>query len=693
MIPAALTGVAALALSAALAPPSATAATPGWPADPGWQRHVLATGTPDVSPASVASTTGSVTNAAALAGHGGTATLSWDGTGPAPTIVLDYGREVGSVPYFSVTAVVPPPGSVAVTMRAAYSEARAFMTDTGDTSELPVRRYEDFALIRPGTITSRTLQGGFRFEQITLTSAGSVSLSAAGARVEFENAAAGDYQGWFASSDELLNRIWYSGVYTVQTDMAPPGTQYANPSPWVLDGAKRDRAVWSGDVFVEGPTAYVSLGSRGAPYIRGSLKSIGSYQQADGATPGAVGLFGPAGVYYSLSYSMYYSLALVDYYRYTGDAGFAREQYATFKRQLQYDAGQVDPQSGLIVAGSGPGQGSPLFGEGNDWDVYDGAKTGAVAAFNMIYYRAVTEAAWLARRLGSTADADMWSAQAAQLRPRINAAFFDRSRGVYKLATEDIGTHPAAAVAQDANAQAIDFGVADPADDTAILRALQERLWVPAGALPFSRDAGYSTTLSPFSTGYETRARLVAGDTLGALGLLHRTWDRMVDPAGPYYTGTFWEKMLEDGTIADTPAATSRPGFVSLAHGWATGPVADLTGYVLGAQPVEPGFSTWRVRPQPGDLAWAEGEVPTPYGALGVRWARNHGFTVDVTVPAGTSGEIAVPAGDAAVVRADGAVAWEAGQATAHDAHREGGYVALEGFAQGTHRVTVQAAA
>jgi alpha-L-rhamnosidase len=386
---------------------------------------------------------------------------------------------------------------------------------------------------------------------------------------------------------------------------------------------------------------------------------------------------------------MYYALGLVDYYRYTGDVNFAKDQYSTFRRQMLYDRDQVDPQSGLLVTGSGPGQGSPVFGEGDDWDVYDGAKTGAVAAFNMIYYRALTDAAWMARRIGETADADMWTAQAQALRPKINATFFDSSRGVYKLAAANIDAHPATAVPQDANSQAIAFGVADPGSNAGILRYLRDQLWVPAGALPFSRDAGYSTNLSPFSTGYELSARFAASDTRAALTLMHRTWDKMVAPASPYYTGTFWEKMLEDGTVEDGKSATAKPGFVSLAHGWATGPTADLSRYVLGVEPIEPGFARWRVRPQPGGLKWAQGQVPTPTGAIVVKWARGGGgFVMRVIAPRGTAGEIGVPAGKRSVVRVNGRNAWVAGRGSRYRAHRAGGYVYLEGVPGGTYRIT-----
>ena len=39
--------------------------------------------------------------------------------------------------------------------------------------------------------------------------------------VDFQayRATAKDYKGWFVSSDDELNRIWYSGAYTVQINI------------------------------------------------------------------------------------------------------------------------------------------------------------------------------------------------------------------------------------------------------------------------------------------------------------------------------------------------------------------------------------------------------------------------------------------------------------------------------------------
>jgi hypothetical protein len=36
----------------------------------------------------------------------------------------------------------------------------------------------------------------------------------------------------------------------------------------------------------------------------------------------------------------------------------------------------------------------------------------------------------------------------------------------------------------------------------------------------------------------------IAGDTANAKALINLTWGQMIDPASPFYTGTFWENTL-----------------------------------------------------------------------------------------------------------------------------------------------------
>lgn len=163
----------------------------------------------------------------------------------------------------------------------------------------------------------------------------------------------------------------------------------------------------------------------------------------------------------------------------------------------------------------------------------------------------------------------------------------------------------------------------------------------------------------------------------------------MIAP-GQDSTGTMWENVnASDGTLGNGT-------YTSLAHGWATTPTSALSGYVLGIQPTSPGYATWSVQPHPGDLAWSEGQAPTPHGNVQVSWAGESGvgeFSMQVTAPGGTTGTIAVPTYGAAspVVAVDGAVVWSGGKFTATTgvtgASADADYVYLTGVQPGTYTV------
>jgi hypothetical protein len=53
---------------------------------------------------------------------------------------------------------------------------------------------------------------------------------------------------------------------------------------------------------------------------------------------------------------------------------------------------------------------------------------------------------------------------------------------------------------------------------------------------------------------------------------------------------------------------------------------------VLGIEPAEPGFAVARVQPNLGDLQWAHGAAPTPYGLIRVH-ATPHELSVRSPIP------------------------------------------------------------
>ncbi|MGW3312409.1 alpha-L-rhamnosidase-related protein [Streptomyces sp. NPDC001073] len=462
-------------------------------------------------------------------------------------------------------------------------------------------------------------------------------------------------------------------------DFTPPGS---NAVASVLDGARRDRAIWSGDILVEGLTDYYSVNN--PEYIKQSLDLLGSRQLSSGFVPGAlhpasVAHLGPLTpgetASYSATYSMYFVADLASYYLHTGDRDFVAKEWPVVKRELAWNATRLDG-NGLLSTRAGV--------DGADWDFYDGDKGGEVSAYNILYYKALLDGAELATAAGDTSQATAYRADAEALQKRINERLYDPTSGLYKISDTQPG------VAQDANALAVLYGVAPAAKQAEILSKLKSSLWsTPYGPLPFSAETGNKDLVSPFVSGFELQARLAAGDTANAQELLHDVWGHMIAP-GPNQTGTMWENV---SGLDGTPGLGSG---ASLSHGWSTAPTSALSSYVLGVRPDTAGYATWTVQPHPGDLAWTRGTVPTPHGDLSVDWTANKGknqFSLTVSTPKGTSGTIAVPvSGRTGTVVVNGDVVWRHGSfsAAAGVTHGqfESGYVHLKVKGHGTFKVT-----
>ena len=87
-----------------------------------------------------------------------------------------------------------------------------------------------------------------------------------------------------------------------------------------------------------------------------------------------------------------------------------------------------------------------------------------------------------------------------------------------------------------------------------------------------------TNAIATFPGSMEVMAHFVAGDDATALSLIRLEWGYML--SSPKGTGsTFWEGYLQDGSFDYDPA------YMSLAHGWATGPTPALTNYVAGIGP------------------------------------------------------------------------------------------------------------
>ncbi len=659
------TGLAAAVLPAAGAqaagPGAGAAPTAGHGAARPWDAYNLAPSSRTATPVRVTRTTGTVDGAAALL-KGGSATLRGNGS----SVTLDFGKEVGGL-----VSLHMPAAARSARVGLAFSESSQYIGTTSDASN--GGGGSDGAVLAdltPGatwTAPAARLRGGFRYLTLFADSDTPVTLDAVSLAVTFAPTMADlrDYDNYFYSSDQLLNRIWYAGAYTVQTNTIAPasGRVWGPPDQgWdnsatvgvgdsvLVDGAKRDRTVWPGDLGVSVPTEYASLGD--LTPTRNALTTLYQHQAASGELPFA----GPQVNFYgSDTYHLWTLIGTANYYQYAHDTTWLTGEWAHYKQALDFSLAKVGQDGLMNVTGTA------------DWA--RGGQGGENLEANALLYQALTTGAELAGVEHDPASASAWRSAAAAVRSGVNALLWDDAAGQYRD-NPSSGLHP-----QDGNSAAVWFGLA-PTDRAARVSAALTTDWNAYGATTPEKNSEIAT----FPGSMELQAHLAAGDTEQALDLMRREWGYMLD--SPLGTGsTFWEGYLADGQFGYGGA------YMSAAHGWATGPTSALTFHVLGISPTTV-TGRYAIRPQTGDLAFAQGSLKTPLGDVKVSWrhdADRRTFTEQVDAPARAVAEVDVPTfGADTAVGVNGHEVWNGRSAVGgprgYGAHVEDGYVVLTGL-------------
>ncbi|CAH0039566.1 unnamed protein product [Clonostachys solani] len=405
----------------------------------------------------------------------------------------------------------------------------------------------------------------------------------------------------------------------------------SNPLDVSIDGSRRDRIAYSGDLDIAVRAALTS--TYGLEFLLGALKLLGSYQAEPGFfIPTAkiqqepLTYILPVNITGLIGYSFNLLNAAAQTHMHTGDTEFAQEWATKATMMLDWAHSQT-LQDGIFNLSDSS--------FGGDWNYYDPPQVGVVAKFNMLYAYALQECQPLLTDAG--VNVNVYQERLDNLRQAINRRLWNQDLNAYQF-SEDIGS----GYGQDSNALAILAGVNTAANHSSefILSAMSNDLAAPGGSLAFSPgviEAGFARLISPYASSYHLRAAFASNNDAFASELLNSLWASMADPKNENYTGTFWETLDADG----------RPGLglgTSLCHGWSAGPTAELSRYVLGARPEQPGWVSWVVEPRIMDLTFARGRLPTPLGDMEVEWEIVDGlFSLNITAPGGTDGTVIAP--------------------------------------------------
>ncbi|MFJ8820819.1 alpha-L-rhamnosidase C-terminal domain-containing protein [Streptomyces sp. NPDC102467] len=616
-----------------------------------------------------------------------------------PSVTVDFGKVVVGFPRIRFAGASDnSPG-----VRVAFSETQQFLTDRSDFTRSDQaggagRGTDQFAVPAGGAdwLDHKGFQAGdkvfadglhgFRYLKITLDalasdapaaqSWGTVEVDSVSLEFSAYLGTPSTYRGWFLCSDDDLNRYWYGASYTNELvtdtfrrdDVDPRNAWSASLEGQLVlhDGPKRDRDPYVGDLAVSARTLYLTHDDAAAA-ARNVLADLAEHQRADGWIP-------PASINnYTLplfDYPLWWVTCSWDYVLYTGDRAYATRYYPNLLKVLDAWYPSVTDDAGLLSKGL---NGTSGYG---DYAFLD--RTGRITYYNVNYVQALGDAARLARFLGHADDAARWEKRAAEVAAAVNTHLWDEKAGAYL----DSSTGPVRH-AQDGNSIAVTAQVADAGRAASALAHLDATTRQPYGNAFMDNDTifdGASQRVYAFTSYPEIVARFETGRADSALDQIRRTYGWM-DRHDPGITN--WEGIGPGGSLYEG-------AYTSMAHGWSTGVLPALTHQLLGARPTSPGYATWLVRPNPGDVTWAQGQLPTPHGPLAVEWENSRSrFSVTVRVPRGTGGSLALP-GDPGrlTVRQGRRTVWDGRHASHRTVRVADGRVRISSLGEGTHTFT-----
>ncbi len=411
-----------------------------------------------------------------------------------------------------------------------------------------------------------------------------------------------DHASYFNSSDTLLNAIWDFCKYSIKA------TSFTG---YYVDG-DRERIPYEADVYINQLCHYAvdneyTLGRRTTEFL----------------------IFNPTWpTEWILSTVL---LAWIDYL-YTGNEDLIRTYYSDLQKKalttLTEENGLISTRTGKLtdevkrdVHYSKP----EVLRDIVDWPHkgtfgMSGDNSGETDGFEFTDYNTVVNAyhnkalqvmSEMAKAIGKTEDSEYYSLRAEEHRRAFNKLFFDKKKGYYNdgIDTDHSSLH--------ANMFALAF-------DLVPERYLKS-------VTDFVKTRGMACSV--YGSQHLLNAVYAGEDAEYGLDLLtsrtDRGWAHAIYDVGTTITLEAWDNKYKPNQDWN--------------HAWGAAPANIIPMQLMGVQPLAAGFSRFMIKPQIGDLQFAELRYPTIKGSIELKIENKDSFTMQVAIPANTSAEVWIP--------------------------------------------------
>lgn len=394
---------------------------------------------------------------------------------------------------------------------------------------------------------------------------------------------------------KLMNRLYELCKYTIE----------ATNQDVFVDSQARERAPYEGDLLVNANTSY----SVSDDY---SLARHSNEWLIDNPTwPNDYSIFMVEMAYYDLLY--------------TGDTRSIETYYEALKKKLTVKVEKQDAATGLVEAkDSQAGKTSIIDWPLSERDGYKGSTYDVV--LNAEYAGIYGYMATIARTLGLEDDAVYYEGLSDKLKQTLITYAYNKEDGCfYDSLSADL--KPTQHSSMHATAYALAYGVFD-SDEMADKMC----------------EYVYNRCKNEFVGSVYMSYFILKGLYNGNHGEMAEAL--LTIPTVGENVKTF-ASLLDDLNCTITPEAWGHKhkGNMTLSHPWGASPGCSIVQGMFGIYPTTPGFYTFDIKLQPGEIKAASVTAPCVQGSISASYAKTEkGLSATVTVPANTTATLWLPA-------------------------------------------------
>ncbi|HTF96210.1 MAG TPA: alpha-L-rhamnosidase C-terminal domain-containing protein [Cellvibrio sp.] len=234
------------------------------------------------------------------------------------------------------------------------------------------------------------------------------------------------------------------------------------------------------------------------------------------------------------------------------------------------------------------------------------------AVINAYHYKAISLLKEIAKILDHNDDYNFYSQRQKLVKQEYRKLFFNPSTGLY---VDGIGTRHSSL---HTNMFALAFGLVTETEKDKVVDFIRSRgMACSVYGAQFLLEGIYDTNDSEYG-----KKLLTATDK--------RSWYNMIK-VGSTITMEAWDNQFKDN--------------LDWNHAWGAAPANIIARKIMGIEPLEPGFSKIKIKPQPADLKYARMKHPSIRGDIHVSFEKksSNRFLLSINIPSNSSAKVYLP--------------------------------------------------